>query len=333
MPLSPYQLGQLGSALDYITDVLIALSLFGCVGTIATFLLFSEMRTYPIKLILYLCMSIFFAQLFFWLSFELYESIMCIPCAMILHYFFLASFFWTFCVAFNFYQMIVRRNRDAESLEKIYHLVSWLVPLVVVVIVVSFKSYAANKGYCYIYGQVPIFLSFFLPGLIIVSSNGVIFFFIAREIHETLSSAPTADKKEKSKEYRVYFSIFVSLGLSWFIGFLLPFLPDNSDTEIIFLVLFSVLSPPQGFLIFLSYCVNMKVLSKWAGLVGIVIPWFKRYENMGSGSATSTTSGGSTNSHRNSANSSSPRDSSRGNSVELTTTSTGYSNTSSADMS
>jgi hypothetical protein len=131
-------------ALDYLTDVLLALSLFGCVATVVTFLIFNEMRTYPIKLVVYLCMTIFFAQLFFYLTFYLYDTIMCIPCAMILHYFFLSTFFWTFCVAFNFYQMIVRRNRNADSLEKFYHLVSWTVPMIVVVIVVAKESYERN---------------------------------------------------------------------------------------------------------------------------------------------------------------------------------------------
>lgn len=281
----------LDEALTYITDVLLAFSLFGCVATILTFLIFNEMRTYPIKLIIYLCSSIFFAQLFFFLSFSLYDNIMCIPCAMILHYFFLASFFWTFCVAFNFYQMIVRRNRDAETLEKFYHFGSWGLPLVVVVIVVAMESYENRGGYCYMSSGLPIFLSFFLPGLIIVSANAVIFFFIAREIHDTLKSAPKADKKEKSKEFKVYFSIFVSIGLSWILGFIMAFLDDVS--KVIFLVLYSVLTPLQGFLIFLSYCLNAKVGSKWAGLIGRVIPYFKKYENLGMSSATSTTSGGS----------------------------------------
>jgi len=270
---------------------LLAFSLFGCVATVSTFIIFNEMRTYPIKLIIYLCVSIFFAQLFFFLSFYLYDNIMCIACAMILHYFFLASFFWTFCVAFNFYQMIVRRNRDAETLEKIYHIASWGVPMIVVVIVVAMQSYENRQGYCYMSSGLPIFLSFFLPGLIIVSANAVIFFFIAREIHDTLKSAPKADKKEKSKEFKVYFSIFVSIGLSWILGFIMAFLDDVS--KVIFLVLYSVLTPLQGFLIFLSYCLNAKVASKWAGLVGRVVPYFKKYENLGSSSATSTTSGSS----------------------------------------
>lgn len=133
------------NALEIITNVLLILSMFGCVCTILTFLVFSDLRTYPIKLIIYLCFSIFFAQIFFYLTFYVYDSIFCIPCAMILHYFFIADFIWTFCVAFNFYQMIVRRNRDAESLEKIYHMAAWLIPMLIVATIAGTKNYW-NRG-------------------------------------------------------------------------------------------------------------------------------------------------------------------------------------------
>ena len=48
------------------------------------------------------------------------------PTAIVTHYFFLANFGWCFAVAFNFYQMIVRRNRESESFEKIYHGIAWV---------------------------------------------------------------------------------------------------------------------------------------------------------------------------------------------------------------
>ncbi len=154
--------------LSYIVDVLLGLSMFGCIATVSTFVIFRPMRTQPIKLVVYLCMwyvlcclyndiadkliyltsviySIFFAQFFFFLTFYLYNTVMCIPCAMIFHYFFLADFIWTFCVAFNFYQMIVRRNRDAESLEFIYHGAAWIFPMIVVVAMAASKNYY-NKG-------------------------------------------------------------------------------------------------------------------------------------------------------------------------------------------
>jgi len=285
------QLNELYNALNIIVDVLLALSLFGCVGTVLTFTIFHELRTYPIKLIIYLCIAIFWAQLFFYLTFAdgIYNSIMCIPAAMLLHYFFVADFLWTFCIAFNFYQMIVRRNRDAESLERVYHIISWIAPLIIVVFIASFHSYNNAGGYCYMVYTYPIFLGFFLPGLIIVSANAVIFGFIAREIHDTLKSAPKADKKEKSKEVRVYFSIFASIGLSWIFGFIMTFLDDQETLKIIFLVLFEITTPLQGFLIFVSYCVNLKVVSRWAQLMGRAVPVFRRWENLGTTSVTSST--------------------------------------------
>lgn len=255
-------------ALDYIVDVLLALSMFGCVATVVTFVLFRPMRTQPIKLVVYLCICMFFAQLFFFLTFYLENSIMCIPCAMIFHYFFLADFIWSFSIASNFYQMIVRRNRDAESLEIIYHGAAWAIPMIIVVAMAATKNYNNQGGYCYMESGVPIFLAFFVPGLFIVTSNTIIFIFTVKEIHDTLKSAPNSDKKEKSKEIKVYFSIFASIGLSWLFGFIMVFIDDDVLKKI-FLVLFSILTPTQGLLIFFSYCCNERVINRWSEAFGL----------------------------------------------------------------
>jgi len=65
-------------------------------------------------------------------------------------------------------------------------------------------------------------------------------------------------------------------------------IPGNwcSPCQEIFLVLFSVFTPLQGFLIFAAYCINSKVAAKWAGLFGKCIPCCKVWEEL----ATSTTS-------------------------------------------
>jgi len=184
--------------------------------------------------------------------------------------------------------MIVRRNRDAGNFEKIYHYICWTAPLIVVIIVVATNNYVNRGGFCYMAPGLPIFLAFFLPGLIITSANLVIYVFIIREIHETLKAATHADRKANHREIRVYFSIFASIGLSWILGFIMSFL-DGVIGDI-FLVLYSLLTPLQGFLIFIAYCTNAKVLGKWAGFIGRVIPFFRKYQNIGdSSSATSTT--------------------------------------------
>jgi hypothetical protein len=134
------------------------------------------------------------------------------------------------------------------------------------------------------------FVCFFIPGLIIISSNAVLFFFIAREIHETLSGAPKSDKRDRMKEFRVYLSIFISIGLSWIFGylmFLLPF-PIVSD---IFFVLFSIFTPLQGLLIFVFYATNPKVLAAWMRICGKCIPFCNTVADMFTNTQTSSRSG------------------------------------------
>ncbi|KAL6071256.1 G-protein-coupled receptor family protein [Balamuthia mandrillaris] len=260
--------------LNWVVLVLLALSVGGAGATILTFTIFRDIRTYPIKLITYLCGCIVCANLFFIFAFEdpfLENNALCFVTGIIVHGFFLACFFWTFCIAFNFYQMIVRRNREPQTLEKWYHLIAWGCPLFCVLFVCGFRQYGdtGSSSACYIGDALFIFLFFFLPGLIIISANTILFFFVAREIHETLASAPKSDKRERNKEYRVYLSIFVSIGLSWAFGFLMIIF-EQEVIFLIFLTLFSVTTPLQGFLIFIFYCLNMKVLSKWLGLFSFI---------------------------------------------------------------
>jgi len=276
--------------LGWITLVLLCLSIVGALLTILTFTLFASIRTYPIKLIMYLCVVIVIGNLWFILAFEntfLDNGALCFVTGMIVHGFFLSNFCWTFCIAFNFYQMIVRRNRESEALEKWYHLFAWGFPVFCMIFVTCFLEYGNTGTACYVTSALYIFIFFFLPGLVIISSNAILFFFVAREIHETLASAPKTDKRERKKEMRVYISIFISIGLSWIFGFIMVLIPEKI-IQLIFLTLFSISQPLQGFLIFVSYCINAKVAGKYAGLFGKCIPFCRRWENLDSRSGTSS---------------------------------------------
>jgi len=214
---------------------------------------------------------------------------LCWPASMLILYFFLANFGWMFCVAFNFYQMIVRRNRESEALEKWYHVGSWGGPLIVVICVAATRHFGRVGNpvdLCYIPNGIVRLCAFFIPGLVVIAANAILFFFIGREIHETLATAPKTDKRERRKELRVYLSIFISIGLTWVFGYLIYLIP-NVTVQAIFLVLFSLTTPLQGFLIFAAYCINAKVASKWAGLFGSCIPCCKRWEELASSSTSS----------------------------------------------
>jgi len=288
-------------------SVAVSISIASALCAFVTFVVFSSIRTYPIKLICYLCICIM-------LGFGAFIAAdkdpipqnygACFAMALLVHFFFIANFLWTFCIAFNFYQMIVRRNRESQLLEKWYHLVCWGIPSGLVLGVGAAEEYGAitngDNAQCWITDDLARFLTFFIPGLVIISSNGILFFFIGREIHETLAGAPKSDQRDRKKEFRVYLSIYVSIGLSWVFGYLMFLVPQDVVITI-FLILFTITTPLQGFFIFLFYCVNKKVAAKWAGLFGYCIPWCKQLED----SWTQTTpSGGSASGQSRSAGSS-----------------------------
>jgi len=294
----------INDVLNQLTNALLAISISGALISLVTFLIFKEIRTYPIKLICYLCVCIILGYSAFIAADKdpIPENTGgCIFIAIVTHYFLVSNFCWTFCIAFNFYQMIVRRNRESQLLEKWYHLFAWGLPLALCIGVGSATDYGAvggggNSGsQCWITDDLARFLTFFIPGLVIISSNGILFFFIGREIHETLAGAPKSDQRDRKKEFRVYISIYVSIGLSWVFGYLMFLVPEEIVITI-FLILFTIFTPLQGFFIFVFYCINKKVAAKWAGLFGICFPCCKALEDQFTPST--GTSGGSSNSSR-----------------------------------
>lgn len=264
---------QFENAMAYITYVLMGLSVAGATLTILTFLIFSRIRTYPIKLICWLCLTIAVGQLLFIIvSFTAKGTPWCEPAAALIHFWFMANFCWCFCLSYNFYQLIVKRNSQTRELEKYYHLIGWGIPCLFVMIVGAVHRYGESGSTCYIVEALPIFLCFFLPGLLILATNFLLFFFVATEIHGTLTKAPQTEQKsgEASKELRVLISIFVTVGLSWSFGFLTSLFAQRKTIIVwdIFTVLFTITAPLQGMFIFVAYCLNKKVINRWRKLLG-----------------------------------------------------------------
>jgi hypothetical protein len=343
--------------LNIIVAVLLWASVLGALLTILTFTMFGELRTFPVRLIMYLCACIAAGySAFFFLSYSfVVPTYWCWSVAIITHYFFLANFAWCLCVAFNFYQMIgmavyftfapklsisplVRRNRDAENLEKWYMIGSWLGPALIVLITAALGLYGRINGAayafhclhssscpvaasdcsgfsllsdhflcrCYIASEIPRFVTFFVPGLLCNAASAILFFFVAREISETFKGATGSERRDQKAEFRVYLSIFISIGLTWIFGYLLflitqpivqkvrcpfPFPPPLSAlTECasypflvqIMLVLFAFSVPLQGVFIFISYCLRAKPLGRWAGFFSVCIPCCARWDDTGS---------------------------------------------------
>jgi len=275
-------------AINIITNILLCISITCCLLTMLSFSLFSELRTYPIRLIMYQCVTIIFSFLFFMIGFanDVVNSSFCEGCAAITHYFFIADFCWCGVVAFNFYQMVVKRNKEVQRYEKFYHLFGWGVPLIFFIGVIASDDYGQIGGeFCWITTEAARFAAFFIPGLVILHINLVFFFFVAREIHETLSESKT-DQKKTSAELRVYMSILVSVGCSWLFGFLMYVIP-NDTAATVFLFIFTFTTPLQGLFIFLAYVANKKVMGRWAGVFSFIPCCARVHDEWASSSSTS----------------------------------------------
>eukprot|EP01129_Flabellula_baltica_P000924 TRINITY_DN10856_c0_g1_i1.p1 TRINITY_DN10856_c0_g1~~TRINITY_DN10856_c0_g1_i1.p1 ORF type:complete len:324 (-),score=50.30 TRINITY_DN10856_c0_g1_i1:23-994(-) len=282
--------------MEYVQIVLLGISVLTSLFTIVTFTIFPRIRTYPIKLILFLCVTIVMGySLFLFNSYFAEIPELCPIVGALIHYFFLSNFFWCGNIAFNFYQMIVRRNPETENFEKFYHFVGWGVPCISVIVVGLTENYGLQEGSsaCYIANPIAVFLGFFLPGFLLVSLNSVLFFFVASEIHGTLSKAPSdRENKNKAKELRVLLSIFVTVGLSWIFGFITAISYRALIVYYIFLVLFSLTAPLQGLFIFIAYCLNKKVKNRWMNFFGICFPCCRVDENATGKTGTASTRGG-----------------------------------------
>jgi len=310
------------SVVSEITLYLLICSIVCSFLTIVTFLVFYKIRTYAIKLILFLCLCIMCGYTFFCVSnvdFVLDTWPLCIIVAFMTHYFLLANFCWTFCIAFNFYQMIVKRNREPQRLEKFYHLGCWGMPAIIVIVVGALEIYGKlpagcdDNGTCYITDPNATFGAFFVPGIVIITVNVILFFLIGREIQETLAGAPKTDQRDRKQEFRVYLSIFVSIGVSWIFGYIQASIPEEI-TQLCFFIVFSFITPAQGILIFFSHCVNEKVAAKWAGLLGKLpcCPCCKTLSEKLIKSSTSTTASRSSSSQSSSKSANSASSYSRG---------------------
>mgnify|MGYP005864307735 CR=1 FL=1 len=95
----------------YIQMVLLGVSVVCAIITIVTFTAFPRIRTYPIKLILFLCVTIVCGYTTFLFNGYFADiPLLCPIIGAIVHYFFLSNFFWCANIAFNFYEMVCHHH-------------------------------------------------------------------------------------------------------------------------------------------------------------------------------------------------------------------------------
>ncbi|XP_071764906.1 G-protein coupled receptor 157 isoform X2 [Centroberyx gerrardi] len=136
-----------------------ALSFLGSSLIICTYIAWSDLRTTPRKLLVYLSLSDWLSAVSYaygvWRVFDT-DSVDCVAQGAISTFANTSSFFWTVAIAVYLYVFIVRTNqRLADSLVLFFHIVSWGVPLAITVAAlcmnkIGYDASEVSVGWCWV---------------------------------------------------------------------------------------------------------------------------------------------------------------------------------------
>lgn len=141
-----------------------ALSFLGASLIIITYIIWSDLRTTPRKLLVWLSVSDWLSAVSYaygvWRVFHS-DSLDCVVQGAISTFANTSSFFWTVSIAVYLYVFIVRSNKTvADSLVLFFHLISWGVPLAITVAAlclnkIGYDASEVSVGWCWVKIQAP----------------------------------------------------------------------------------------------------------------------------------------------------------------------------------
>ena len=154
-----------------------SLSLIGCLFMIATIVLFRKYNILSQRLILYLSIAALFDSIGYLIGDMTPEGSLCDFEAWWLTYFDWTVLMWVSCITFNLYQNVILRKRT-DHLEKYYHVLSWLVPsLLLSLLPLAGDNYGQAGAWCWIKHSSTVwrFLIWYVPLFIIITLLFVVY--------------------------------------------------------------------------------------------------------------------------------------------------------------
>jgi len=257
-----------------------------------------------------LCFCILLAELFFLCGIGQtgYPSF-CSVVAAVLHYLFLASFFWMLIAGFQIYVLLVEVFEPDGSRFVQYYLLGYIAPLLIVLCsllmdtLLNFESVYGFRDFCWINSNIHLILTFLMPVFLIVGANVYFLCVAVYKIH-IHSKESLIVHKSKTASLKLYvkglFGLLFLLGVTWAFGIISVTHPSLTITYI-----FTILNSLHGFFIFIFNCVmNKKIrnegLNKIEDVFSCLVRNRRRHLVSRKESTLSNTSAGSATSNTNS---------------------------------
>ncbi|XP_036362738.1 G-protein coupled receptor Mth2-like [Octopus sinensis] len=247
---------------SYITLVGLVISIPALAITIIVYLCIPDLRTLPGKLLISLLLALFVAELLFLISSQVTKStVLCKYLAVVMHYSFLATFFWMNVMSVDachtFSGLTQLRSKGKHTKRFVFcSLYAWICPLVIVTVSLVFEYIPGNHGLspdygkdiCWIKNGKSLLCFFLIPVMIILCLNFVAFTLTARGLYLARKLSTKYLSKHNKLECIICVKLFFIMGLTWTFAFLYTFTRIEE-----FSLLFCILNSFVGLLICLSF--------------------------------------------------------------------------------
>jgi hypothetical protein len=124
-------------ALEVLTYIGCIASMIACFLFVLTFVVLRRLCTGPTKLVMNLCVAIFFVNLVFLAGVDRTSNVdQCRATGAFLYFFLTASFVWMLCISHQLYTLLVRVELGLHDDLRPYYAIGWLVPLLLTAVIV-----------------------------------------------------------------------------------------------------------------------------------------------------------------------------------------------------
>ncbi|KFM83512.1 G-protein coupled receptor Mth2, partial [Stegodyphus mimosarum] len=287
-------------SLKYLSQIGLGISIVCLLLHLLVFVLVPVLRNLPAYNLASLCLSLFIGYLFTMITddedFNKNRNL-CIASAVLIQYFFIASFLWMSVIAFNIYRSLLQATRNLRichtefTLKKYgsYCVFSWGISLVfaaAAVIADNVSDFPEQyqpqfEKTCWFFRKESNLVFLVGPVLILIVSNLIIFIISAYIIFSNRMKYDDSNNKMLLKKHvLIYFRLFIIMGVTWIVKLLAALM------NVLWLWYISTaLNAFQGLFIFLAFTCRRKVknhlvkrvFGSWKNSEPVLNPTFRSY--------------------------------------------------------
>ncbi|XP_065673821.1 adhesion G protein-coupled receptor L4 isoform X4 [Hydra vulgaris] len=250
--------------MDMITAFGLSISLITLMLSFLSFLFIKTIKSLRNTIHKNVVFALFVAELIFLLGIDKTgNKIGCQVIAVLLHYFFLASFFLMAFEGIVLYMMLVQvfKLLGNPSMQAIKYIAAcWVFPGLVVIInlLIDYNAYGKHRNHCWLSVKSGFIWSFVGPVLFVIFIN-ILIFIKSLHVVSVKAKKRTSNIAELWFWIKSTFLLICLLGITWIVGI---FYIDSRS--LFFGYVFTIVNSLQGFLIFLFHCVfDSRVRKAW----------------------------------------------------------------------